>query len=744
MIPDSKRHKSTMRLPILVAMLLFADSATAADPPVKVFVLTGQSNMEGKGRALHLDTYRNDPLIKDTYNILKQNDEWVVRDDVWITYPTKSGGEKHGQLTVGYGTTGDDSIGPEFGFGHTVGEAISERVLIVKVAWGGKSLSVDFHPPSAGLPPEAELQQLLEKQQKKKPETSIDDVKSAYGHYYRLLVDETKKSLTNASELFPEFKDAEFEIAGIVWHQGFNDVIRKELKETNYVDYTKWLQLFIKDLRRELDAPQAPFVIGELSTGGIPNRGEFQKAQAAAADLPEFQGNVAFVPTAEYYDTAAHELYTKNFWKGTPEQKTAWEKVGNDRPYHYLGSGKTYYLKGQAFGRAMLKMLKPAAAIQAVSAADECSQPVTTTVTVSAVDDVQPLTEVNLQHLAIIDDIVDEGLRQKKMPGCVVLIGHKDEVIYHKAFGYRQLVPEQQPMLLDTVFDLASLTKPIATATSIMTLVESGKVDLDAAVASYIPEFAANGKDTITVRQLLTHTGGLIPDNSIKDYKDGPERAFENIHQLPTYVPPGTKFVYSDVGFIVLAELVQRISGLTIHEYSQQHIFAPLAMKETGYLPAALLKQRAAVTQERDGKPMRGEVHDPRAWALGGVAGHAGLFSTARDLATFAQAMINRGSLGDTCILKPSTFDLMTAPVDVSSGLRTLGWDMRSTYSSNRGDFFSKAAFGHGGFTGTALWIDPQRKLYVIFLSNRVHPDGNGSVNSLAGRIATIAGAAIQ
>ena len=167
-------------------------------------------------------------------------------------------------------------------------------------------------------------------------------------------------------------------------------------------------------------------------------------------------------------------------------------------------------------------------------------------------------------------------------------------------------------------------------------------------------------------------------------------------------------------------------------------------MKETGYLPAATLQQRAAVTQARDGKPMRGEVHDPRAYAMGGVAGHAGLFSTASDLAIYAKAMLNRGSYGDVAILKPETFELMTAPVEVSSGLRTLGWDMRSTYSSNRGDFFSKAAFGHGGFTGTALWIDPELKLFVIFLSNRVHPDGKGSINSLAGRIATIAGAAIQ
>ena len=342
---------------LLVTAVFMLPACGVAENPVKVFVLTGQSNMEGKGRALHLDTYRDDPLIRPTYRIIKKNDTWVERSDVWITYPTKSRGEKHGPLTVGYGTKGDDSIGPEFGFGHTVGEALDEDILIIKVAWGGKSLAVDFHPPTAGLPADSVLQERLARVQKKKPDTTLDDIKASYGHYYRLLVEETKKSLEQRGELFPELKDRDCEIAGIVWHQGFNDVINRDLRANDYEDYKVWLQMFIKDLRRDLDAPGAPFVIGELSTGGIPNRGTFQVAQAAAADLPEFQGNVTFVPTAEYYDTAAEELFKKQFWKGTPEQKAAWEKVGNDRPYHYLGSGKTYYLKGEAFGRAMLKML---------------------------------------------------------------------------------------------------------------------------------------------------------------------------------------------------------------------------------------------------------------------------------------------------------------------------------------------------------------------------------------------------
>ncbi|MEQ9409509.1 MAG: serine hydrolase domain-containing protein, partial [Fuerstiella sp.] len=294
-----------------------------------------------------------------------------------------------------------------------------------------------------------------------------------------------------------------------------------------------------------------------------------------------------------------------------------------------------------------------------------------------------------------------------------------------------------------TVFDMASLTKPVVTATCVMSLVEKGELDLDATVATYIPEFGVHGKEVITVRQLLTHTGGLIPDNSIKDYADGPEEAFRRIHELKLYTDPGTKFVYTDVGFIVLAELVERVSGKRIDRYAHDLIFAPLGMADSGYLPAEELRKRAATTQERDGRPMIGEVHDPRAYALGGVAGHAGLFSSADDLATYAQTLINGGTLNGARILNPKTVRLMTAPVEVSAGLRTLGWDMRSTYSSNRGDLCSAAAFGHGGFTGTAMWIDPPQQLFVIFLSNRVHPDGKGSVNPLAGRIGTIAAAAI-
>lgn len=351
---------------------------------------------------------------------------------------------------------------------------------------------------------------------------------------------------------------------------------------------------------------------------------------------------------------------------------------------------------------------------------------------------------MDVRRLSLIDFVVQRGLKRDAMPGAVVLVGYQGKVVFLKAYGDRQLQPEKIAMTTDTVFDMASLTKPVATATSVMQLVEQGKVKLSDPVSKFIPEFAANGKQAVTIYQLLTHQGGLIPDNSIKDYRDGPEKAMERIYALKLYYEPGTRFAYTDVGFILLAEIVKRVTGQTVHEYSSKNLFQPLGMKETGYLPGPELRKRAATTQQREKRWMQGEVHDPRAYALGGVAGHAGLFSTAEDLAVYAQALLKQGSYGGTQILKPATVDIMTRDYPVVDVVRGLGWDKLSRYSSNRGDFFSRQAFGHGGFTGTSMWIDPAQDLFVIFLSNRVHPDGKGSINSLAGRIGTIAAAAIQ
>lgn len=348
------------------------------------------------------------------------------------------------------------------------------------------------------------------------------------------------------------------------------------------------------------------------------------------------------------------------------------------------------------------------------------------------------------ERLATIDDVVTEGLNAGEMPGCVVCIGRHGKIAYLKAYGHRQIEPEKIDMTIDTVFDMASITKPVATATSVMLLVERGDLKLSDRVAEHIPEFAQNGKDTITIEDLLLHQSGLTPDNALADYLEGPAKAIENVNALSLREPPKTKFMYSDVGFIVLAELIRKKTGQDVHQFSQENLFRPLGMTETGYLPAQKLRERSAPTEQRDGHWMVGEVHDPRAYHLGGIAGHAGLFSTAQDLAVFAQMLLNRGEYGGKRIVAAETLDEMTTGYEVSSGIRGLGWDKQTGYSSNKGEGFSDRAFGHGGFTGTTFWVDPELDLFVIFLSNRLHPDGKGTVNKLAGRIGTIVVDAIE
>lgn len=347
-------------------------------------------------------------------------------------------------------------------------------------------------------------------------------------------------------------------------------------------------------------------------------------------------------------------------------------------------------------------------------------------------------------HLQNIDTVVAEGLKIGRMPGCVVLIGRQGKIVFEKAYGLRATLPQPEMMTVDTIFDLASITKPMATATSIMQLVERGDLRLRDKVSYFIPEFAKNGKQDVTIYQLMTHQSGFIPDNADADYLLGPETAFQKIFALTPQAPPGTKFIYSDVGFIVLGELVKRLSGQNVHEFSREHTFQPLEMRETSYLPVKEWEPRIAPTEQRKGKWLRGQVHDPRAEYLGGIAGHAGLFSTAQDMAVYAQMMLNRGSYEGVRILSPRGVSVMTDTYQSGTSLRGLGWDKQSTYSTNRGELFTDQAFGHSGFTGTSLWIDPGLDLFVIVLSNRVHPDGKGLINPVSGRIGTIAAAAIQ
>jgi CubicO group peptidase (beta-lactamase class C family) len=347
------------------------------------------------------------------------------------------------------------------------------------------------------------------------------------------------------------------------------------------------------------------------------------------------------------------------------------------------------------------------------------------------------------QALVAIDSIVEEGISERKMPGCVVCIGRRGKIAWLKAYGNKQLEPAIAPMTTDTVFDMASVTKPVATATSIMLLVERGKLGLSDKVSTLIPEFGVNEKQNITIRDLLIHQSGLIADNAIGDYQNGTAEAMQKIYGLRLQNPVGTKFVYSDVNFILLGDIVKRISGRSVHEFSLQEIFKPSGMYETGYLPSEELKTRTAPTQKRDGQWIQGEVHDPRAYKLEGVAGHAGLFSTAHDMAIYSTMMLDGGRIGESQILMPETVTLMTQAYRVNSGIRGLGWDKQTVFSINKGERFTESAYGHGGFTGTVVWIDPELDLFFIFLSNRVHPDGKGSVNQLAGKLATIAATAV-
>ena len=360
------------------------------------------------------------------------------------------------------------------------------------------------------------------------------------------------------------------------------------------------------------------------------------------------------------------------------------------------------------------------------------------------------------QNFARIDQLVADAIAAKAAPGVVVLIGRADQTVYEKAYGARATVPSTEPMTLDTVFDLASLTKVVATTTAVMTLVEQGRVRLNDPVASFVPGFDRYGKGGITVRHLLTHLSGLRPDVDLHPWSGYDAAIALAVDEVPT-TAPGEQFVYSDINFFLLGDIVARVTGESLDAYTTRVVFAPLGMRDTGFLPAKTMLPRIAPTercapqdawpcQRPDAAPLRGVVHDPTARRMGGVAGHAGLFSTARDLKRFARMLINGGELDGVRILSPATVARMITPVTLpaNAGTRGLGWDIDTSFSSNRGDLFPIGSFGHTGFTGTSLWIDPASKSYVIFLSSRLHPDGVGDVGVLRSRIATVAAAALS
>ncbi len=350
-----------------------------------------------------------------------------------------------------------------------------------------------------------------------------------------------------------------------------------------------------------------------------------------------------------------------------------------------------------------------------------------------------------------LDAIVEKAIAADELPGAVLLVSHKGQVIHRKAYGSRAVLPTREAMTLDTIFDMASLTKIVATTSSVMLLVEQGKVRLNDPVARYIPEFAPNGKDQITVRHLLTHTSGLRPFPAMTGNWSGTEAVLKYIYEDTLISPPGARFVYSDGGFITLAELVRRVSGLPLNEFALENIFRPLGMSQTRFLPPAEWKPRIAPTEEIDlpdgakagsgkGRVLRGEVHDPRARGMGGVAGHAGLFSTVDDMAFFCRMILAQG-LGPQGkrIFAAASVQKMTTPQTPpwNPALRGLGWDIDSVYSAPRGELFPLGSFGHTGFTGTAIWIDPPSHTFYVLLANSVHPYGRPAISSLRSRVAT-------
>lgn len=351
-------------------------------------------------------------------------------------------------------------------------------------------------------------------------------------------------------------------------------------------------------------------------------------------------------------------------------------------------------------------------------------------------------------RISAIDQCVEQAIAERKVPGAVILAGHQGKVIFEKAYGNRSLEPRVEPMSLDTVFDVASLTKVVATAPSVMLLVQQGKLRLDDPAAKYLPSFAKGGKGNITIRHLLTHYSGLPADLRLsKKRKTSARNILTRIYQVKPVAPPGARFIYSDLGFVVLGKVVEKVSGKSLDKFAKENLFTPLNMSSTGFRPLKLDQDRIAPTEKRkDGVMMRGEVHDPLAAMLGGVAGDAGLFSTAQDLASFCQMFLNQGSLGGISILQPGTVRQMVSPQSPANkeNVRGFGWDINSTYSSVKGSQFSSQSYGHTGYTGTSLWIDPEIEGYLIILTNRVHPNGKGNVKELRTQIADIVGAALR
>jgi uncharacterized protein YbbC (DUF1343 family)/CubicO group peptidase (beta-lactamase class C family) len=353
--------------------------------------------------------------------------------------------------------------------------------------------------------------------------------------------------------------------------------------------------------------------------------------------------------------------------------------------------------------------------------------------------------------------MMNHAIAEHKLPGAVVIVGHNGRVVYRRSFGMRSLEPVQEQMTPGTIFDMASLTKPLITATAVMQLYQDGKLSIDDPVAKYLPEFAQNGKSGITIRDLLTHYSGLPPDLPLASPWKGKAEGYNLAFAIAPLRPPGVRFQYSDINFIVLGALIERITGLPLDEYAMRYILQPLGLKHTGFLPPESWIASIAPTQWEHGEAafgvvgsktfpgdvmLRGVVHDPTSRRMGGVAGHAGLFSDADDAAAYAQSLLDRlAGRASKFPLSRTVLEKMVAPEQPATGvaLRGFGWDIDSPYSTNRGTLFPVGSFGHTGFTGTSLWMDPASDSYVVILANAVHPNGPTGITALRGNIADAA-----
>ena len=372
----------------------------------------------------------------------------------------------------------------------------------------------------------------------------------------------------------------------------------------------------------------------------------------------------------------------------------------------------------------------------------------------SSADDVGMSSE----RLERVHAVIEEAIGRKELPGAVLLVSRKGKTVLRKAYGESQWVPERKPMAVDGIFDLASVTKPVATATSIMILAEQGRISLWDRVTMHVPDFVpfvdewgSKGEDA-RIWHLLTHTSGLPPYTDAEAARKAlgggatvsPEQLVGHIAKLPKTDPAGTAFHYSCLGYITLADIVRRLAGKPIDEFAEENVFRPLGMSHTLYRAAERFASKCVPTQVIDGKPLVGVVHDPLARLQGGISGNAGLFSTADDLAVFAQMVLGKGEWKGRRILSPLAVERMTAlyPRALFAG-RGLGWDIGSAYASNGGDLFGPRSFGHSGYTGTSIWIDPETETVVILLTNSVHPDDKGQAVPLRSRVANVVAASI-